>query len=97
MDKSHLVDHNDWTIKAGLIVSSIAVIIAFWNFLMVSENHFDPVKFELELASRQQGVNKYNEYIMIARARTIKGGCSSIYHDKDVKLELVKEDASNKI
>ena len=52
IDKSHKVDHNDWTISTGLFVSCIALVFALWNACMFSENAFDPVVLELELMDR---------------------------------------------
>jgi protein-S-isoprenylcysteine O-methyltransferase Ste14 len=52
VDKSHTVDHHDWTISTGLIVSSVAAVIALWNACMFPENEFDPVILELELMNR---------------------------------------------
>jgi hypothetical protein len=58
LDFSKKVDHDDWTILAGLYVSAVAVVISLWNAVMFAENAFDPVLLELELKSRQDERDK---------------------------------------
>jgi hypothetical protein len=54
LETEHKIDHSDWTITAGLYLSSVAIVISLYNAVMFKPNVFDPVLIELELKKRQE-------------------------------------------
>jgi len=52
LETAHKIDHSDWTITAGLYLSSVAVVISLYNAIMFKPNVFDPVHIELEFKKR---------------------------------------------
>jgi hypothetical protein len=48
------VPHADFTVKLSLMVSTIAVCISGFNFIMCGPNDFDPILLQIELKQRKE-------------------------------------------
>ena len=52
-DEKSLILHSHWLVLVSLVVSSFAILISLFNFVMFKQNDFDPLVIEQELFIRR--------------------------------------------